>query len=207
MIRALEAFPLRSKAAICLRWRGLHRWLQPTACSTRSQARCSGVRCWLRPDGPGACAQTTGGPEGNATNLRHLHSEQPLWSGDLWQIWPWPICRSFPWPLVLPALRRLLVCGGRRGGGAGQTPVEWARPAVARAAWCVIRGTCRALEAVITAAAAQDWLAARAVASPITGPGWPHMNTCSGSRPGSQQSFEVSIQQRSSSLVRAPPTY
>jgi len=87
---------------------------------------------------------------------------------DLWQIWPWPICRSFPGP-VLPAEKRLLRCEAGRGGWCWSNPSSrWGKARVRqRAAWWrdpVAHAD--ALEAVIIAAAAQDWLAA--------GLAWPH---------------------------------
>jgi len=83
-----------------------------------------------------------------------------------------------------------------------QTPVEAGQgPGSARAAECVIRGHADALEAVITGAAAQDWLGCMAVASRSLVRR--QQNTCLCSGWIATEFRKYSIQQRSIPLVRA----
>jgi len=136
------------------------------------------------------------GPERN----RHQPPPSPLdqlyWSWHLWaDLAVADLSVHYPWPLVLPALRKWLVAEQAEAVVLVKPQFEVGKARGRQEAACVRDPVAmRCLEAVITAAAGtgtgwlQGWWPHR-----FTGPAGNHVNTCSGSGPGSQQSFEDSI--------------
>ncbi|TWB95120.1 23S rRNA (cytidine1920-2'-O)/16S rRNA (cytidine1409-2'-O)-methyltransferase [Synechococcus sp. Ace-Pa] len=201
LIAALEAFPLQVEGRICLDG-GISTGgftdclLQHGASKVYGVDVGYGQTAWsLRTDERVVLKERT--------NLRHLHSDQLYGPGDLWADLAVADLSFISLALVLPALRRLLVAEQAEAVVLVKPQFEVGKARVGKGG--VVRDPVAhadALEAVITAAAAQDWLAAGLVASPITGPAGNHEYLL-WLRPGSQQSFEVLDPAAIDSLVRA----